>query len=250
MYVRLAFAVAAHLEPEILVVDEVLAVGDAEFQKKCLGKMDEVASRGKTVLFVSHNIGALMSICRKGMLLDSGCLQFKGPMTEAAEKYRAGSNAGGSDISRLKFAGPLKGVRFDAVHVNDAMAAPSVCMSSADEIKITLSGMCSEPIPNFVFAAALYCQGVRLLTMHDEQNLLKKDRFEIQFSIPPNFLRPGLYSLAAGGRRASGADWMWSLDVAHIEIMPIWNASYRQEDEGLVNLDCRPQRQSGMAVGK
>src|SRR5207249_5857911 len=72
MYVRLAFAVAAHLEPEILVVDEVLAVGDAEFQKKCLGKMKGVASRGRTVLFVSHNMEAIGNLCSRGMWLDRG----------------------------------------------------------------------------------------------------------------------------------------------------------------------------------
>ncbi len=76
MYMRLAFAVAAHLEPEILLVDEVLAVGDAEFQKKCLGKMGDVASEGRTVLFVSHQIGVLNSICTKGALLSSGNLLF------------------------------------------------------------------------------------------------------------------------------------------------------------------------------
>src|SRR5258708_4925797 len=76
MYVRLAFAVAAHLEPEILIVDEVLAVGDAEFQKKCLGKMQEVASReGRTVLFVSHNLAAVESLCSSGLLLEMGSLR-------------------------------------------------------------------------------------------------------------------------------------------------------------------------------
>ena len=68
MYVRLAFAVAAHLEPEILIVDEVLAVGDAEFQKKCLGKMKDVSGEGRTVLFVSHNMGAIKALCNKGIL--------------------------------------------------------------------------------------------------------------------------------------------------------------------------------------
>ncbi|MGE5305789.1 MAG: ABC transporter ATP-binding protein [Alphaproteobacteria bacterium] len=72
MYVRLAFAVAAHLEPEILIVDEVLAVGDAQFQKKCLGKMNDVAQRGRTVLFVSHNLAALRRLCNRGLLLDQG----------------------------------------------------------------------------------------------------------------------------------------------------------------------------------
>lgn len=76
MYVRLAFAVAAHLEPEILIVDEVLAVGDAEFQKKCLGKMEQVGQDGRTVLFVSHNMAAVQRLCTTGMLLFSGKLSF------------------------------------------------------------------------------------------------------------------------------------------------------------------------------
>ena len=78
MYVRLAFAVAAHLEPEILVVDEVLAVGDAEFQKKCLGKMGDVAHEGRTVLFVSHNMRAIKYLCNKGILLDHGTICYLG----------------------------------------------------------------------------------------------------------------------------------------------------------------------------
>ena len=72
MYVRLAFAVAAHLEPEILIVDEVLAVGDAEFQKKCLGKMDEIAHRGRTVLFVSHVMNSIERLCHRVVVLEGG----------------------------------------------------------------------------------------------------------------------------------------------------------------------------------
>jgi lipopolysaccharide transport system ATP-binding protein len=87
MYVRLAFAVAAHLEPEILLVDEVLAVGDAKFQKKCLGKMKEVTQEGRTVLFVSHNMGAIGSICQTGILLDRGSIMFLGPMHKATSLY-------------------------------------------------------------------------------------------------------------------------------------------------------------------
>jgi len=88
MYVRLAFAVAAHLEPEILVVDEVLAVGDTEFQKKCLGKMDEVSRReGRTVLFVSHNMSAINSLCEKGIYLDLGRLQELGEAKAVVSKY-------------------------------------------------------------------------------------------------------------------------------------------------------------------
>jgi lipopolysaccharide transport system ATP-binding protein len=88
MYVRLAFAVAAHLESEILIVDEVLAVGDAEFQKKCLGKMNAVSKgEGRTVLFVSHNLAAVKSLCNRGILLENGNLKFDGDVDKVIEIY-------------------------------------------------------------------------------------------------------------------------------------------------------------------
>jgi lipopolysaccharide transport system ATP-binding protein len=87
MYVRLAFAVAAHLEPEILLVDEVLAVGDAEFQKKCLGKMGDVAKEGRTVLFVSHNLGSIKSLCERVMLLEKGQIAFDGNAEHVIDTY-------------------------------------------------------------------------------------------------------------------------------------------------------------------
>ncbi len=87
MYVRLAFAVAAHLDPEILIVDEVLAVGDAEFQKKCLGKMGDVAKEGRTVLFVSHNMAAVSALCRNGIVLQDGKLAGFYPVNEAINYY-------------------------------------------------------------------------------------------------------------------------------------------------------------------
>lgn len=91
MGLRLGFAVAAHLEPEILVVDEVLAVGDAEFQKKCLGKMSEVAGEGRTVLFVSHNMAAIRSLCSKAFLLEAGRLTYAGEVGLVLQKYHTRS---------------------------------------------------------------------------------------------------------------------------------------------------------------
>lgn len=87
MYVRLAFAVAAHLEPEILIVDEVLAVGDAQFQKKCIGKMEEVGKEGRTVLFVSHNMSVIQNLCTRAIWLDKGMLHSEGPVTEQIAGY-------------------------------------------------------------------------------------------------------------------------------------------------------------------
>lgn len=100
MYVRLAFAVAAHLEPEILVVDEVLAVGDAEFQKKCLGKMDEVSRKdGRTVLFVSHNMAAISNLCGSICLLNSGRIEYVGSVGEGIQQYM--KNSSGMNLQEI-----------------------------------------------------------------------------------------------------------------------------------------------------
>jgi lipopolysaccharide transport system ATP-binding protein len=99
MYVRLAFAVAAHLEPEILIVDEVLAVGDAEFQKKAIGKMQSVSRSGRTVLFVSHNLTAVEQLCTKGILLQNGMLKMEGPIHEITTAYKK-SSVNENDLKR------------------------------------------------------------------------------------------------------------------------------------------------------
>jgi lipopolysaccharide transport system ATP-binding protein len=105
MYVRLAFAVAAHLEPEILIIDEVLAVGDAEFQKKCLGKMKDVSGSGRTVLFVSHHLAAIQSLCNLGLFLEKGKMLFQGPVGTAINKYLV--RDGQTDSNRSKIEGLL-----------------------------------------------------------------------------------------------------------------------------------------------
>jgi len=115
MYVRLAFAVAAHLEPDILLVDEVLAVGDALFQQKCLGTMRDVASSGRTVLFVSHNLAAVEGLCQRALLLERGRLTFCGQVAPALQRYLSGAPAAGqpslrertdrSGNQRLRFTG-------------------------------------------------------------------------------------------------------------------------------------------------
>jgi lipopolysaccharide transport system ATP-binding protein len=97
MYLRLAFAVAAHLEPEILVVDEVLAVGDAEFQRKCMGKMSDVAQAGRTVLFVSHNMSAVLRLTEESMVLDKGHLVYRAPTAQALDYYMAAGFTGSGE---------------------------------------------------------------------------------------------------------------------------------------------------------
>ena len=110
MKVRLGFAVAAHLEPDILVVDEVLAVGDAEFQKKCIGKMQDVAGKGRTVLFVSHNMNSVARLCARGVVLDKGQVVFDGAIESAVEKYL---NIGDLKLASLFVPEPQSGVEIE-----------------------------------------------------------------------------------------------------------------------------------------
>jgi lipopolysaccharide transport system ATP-binding protein len=111
MYVRLAFAVAAHLEPEILIVDEVLAVGDAEFQKKCLGKMKDVAGHGRTILFVSHNMASLSNLCTRGIYMHNGMLDFAGDIESCIQKYLHTSTRTGDGTAGRSSGSLIKDVR-------------------------------------------------------------------------------------------------------------------------------------------
>jgi lipopolysaccharide transport system ATP-binding protein len=121
MYVRLAFAVAAHLEPEILIVDEVLAVGDVAFQRKCLNKMEDVRQHGRTILFVSHNMQAITRLCERALLVSAGGIQHDGPAAETAGKYLMASMNAGSERKWTGGAGtPGDGVaRLLSVRVRD-----------------------------------------------------------------------------------------------------------------------------------
>ena len=138
MYVRLAFAVAAHLEPEILVVDEVLAVGDAGFQKKCLGKLEEVADRqGRTVLFVSHQMASIEALCLKGYLLNAGAIALSGEISSVVRSYLAldPSASGRIDISRMVRSGT--GVaRFKAVYAVDKNGSESTSVPLGSPLRI------------------------------------------------------------------------------------------------------------------
>lgn len=164
MYVRLAFAVAAHLEPEILIVDEVLAVGDAEFQKRCIGKMQSVSGEGRAVLFVSHNLQAVQRLCTKAIVLRSGRVEYKGGVEEACRRYMDSARDWNPE-KRLEFH-PRQGsgeIRFVGVEVLDASGQPASQIAAGDPFTVRVSFLARERIrrPNFGFAL-LSAGGVRI----------------------------------------------------------------------------------------
>jgi lipopolysaccharide transport system ATP-binding protein len=141
MQVRLAFAVAAHLDPEILIVDEVLAVGDLGFQRKCLGKMRDVTGEGRTVLFVSHNMGSVRQLCSRGILLQEGVVAFVGHVEETVSVYQA-SVAGEFAVSTGRFerdlraAPPVRQSWVQAVELQDAQGNLCTQFKYGDDMRI------------------------------------------------------------------------------------------------------------------
>lgn len=161
MYVRLAFAVAAHLEPEILIVDEVLAVGDAEFQKKALGKMKDVSNQdGRTILFVSHNMAAIQNLCDKGLVLNNGMTTFLGPIEDALNLYRGGTIKLNVDSNLLKLPregnGKLKFKKVKFIDRNNNEVVSPIC---GDLVKIILEAEVYEKLKNVAVAISFYSLG-------------------------------------------------------------------------------------------
>jgi lipopolysaccharide transport system ATP-binding protein len=194
MYVRLAFAVAAHLESEILVVDEVLAVGDALFQKKCLGKMEEVARVGRTILFVSHNISAVRNLCKCGLILEHGCLQNIGDINNIVDNYLAGNEQVNIDKS-------IKSLKYFIVNSVEIYSPnkPVIKTFSSVDIKINFTGKTDIVDPN-IYISISVLDGQRLIGLDFKDfksipSIPAGVRTEIIFSIDSLPLLRGQYRL-------------------------------------------------------
>lgn len=191
MYMRLAFAVAAHLEPEILLVDEVLAVGDAAFQKKCLGKMGDVASEGRTVLFVSHNTTAIAGLCKHGLLLSQGELIAAGDIEKVLEVY-AGMNAEQQSRRRTSGQSILRSARLVSISESDDVNNTGVILEiefevSAPEDNLGIDLTLKHNQTPICFASSAYYSDVKI----------ERDRAILSCKIGPLNLALGHYQIDA-----------------------------------------------------
>lgn len=198
MYVRLAFAVAAHLEPEILIVDEVLAVGDAEFQKKCLGKMGDVASQGRTVLFVSHNMVAVQTLCRSAIMLREGRLIGQGSPADMIAEYLSGfkvdeqvsewdsaETAPGNDVLKIKSVR----IRSESVHTDGLIG-----MSDAVNVETEFWSLKPDRKVHITYHL-LNEQGIIVLTTWSNSTNYDAGTYRSSFQIPGGLLNSGIYHL-------------------------------------------------------
>jgi lipopolysaccharide transport system ATP-binding protein len=199
MYVRLAFAVAAHLEPDVLIVDEVLAVGDAQFQKKCLGKMESVGAEGRTVIFVSHNMGAVRKLCNRGILLDKGRLIADGTSEAIANTYFDRTNA----VSNFEpIAIPDLGIMVAQISINGEEGG---AVFPFEPLVITIELMAERDVPDIGIQLALTKEAIDGVLFYtntkqtkDIDSFIRRGRNIVTCRIDSFDLASGAYMLGFG----------------------------------------------------
>lgn len=232
MYVRLAFAVAAHLEPEILLVDEVLAVGDIRFQKKCLGKMGDVARGGRTVILVSHQLTQIRRLCQRTVWLDGGTVRRIGPTAELVSAYEDDMTAGGAeDARRVQGAAQflrwrLAGENRASDHILPANAETTLCFV----VRV------NRPLKSVVHAINLYDQDRHLVWGNDFDGVtLEPGVHEMLHTIPALPVRPGVYSWRVGLYEAGVPVDDWEcVPQMHVTMLPVSHS--RDDSAGVLNI--------------
>jgi lipopolysaccharide transport system ATP-binding protein len=212
MYVRLAFAVAAHLEPEILIVDEVLAVGDAEFQKKCLGKMNDVSKEGRTVIFVSHNMAAIINLCKRAILMESGSVKYSGNTSDAINMYSdeikrvACIDLTNYNLSRR---GNQEFAKIISISVYDVNGIQTITFAMGETIIIKLLIDFYRDVSEL--NTGIMLRGANGVLIHDFRSLfdgfnkhIKAGRHVFHITVPEIKVYPGTYTLGPWIQRQVG----------------------------------------------
>src|SRR5262249_39277319 len=242
MYVRLAFAVAAHLEPDIFLVDEVLAVGDVQFQNKCLGQMEAVAGLGRTILFVSHNLAAVQRLCSRAILLENQKIKYIGTVDTAISKFLA-------DRSSLAEDAPLIGalrnsISIRSLSINDEEYSHPVEVKPKSEIIIRLVLAISDTIRQAKVIVSITRDGRKIIDLHDcpHPKDMSPGLHEVQLSVPPFFLSPGQYGIGVLCFSDETKLSTWSSYLASFVILAEPDEDYDIWNMGLVNLKGRGRR--------
>jgi len=226
MYVRLAFAVAAHLEPEILIVDEVLAVGDARFQKKCLGKMGEVARGGRTVIFVSHNMGAVNQLCDRALRIEAGSVEEFGPARHVVTNYLSSLfHSKDENLDRLRLIKADAGIRFARVELLSKDGATLAFGQPVEYLLTVGSEIEAEDlsISSSIYNGAGNCVGS--LITKETFSVARGSQTRLRLRIPNANLAPGSYyaglSIGRGGHGTPRQDLDSLVGRPAFEVLPI-----------------------------
>jgi lipopolysaccharide transport system ATP-binding protein len=236
MQMRLAFAVAAHLEPEILLVDEVLAVGDLEFQKKCLGKMSEVSKGGRTIVFVSHQMGQIRRLCERVIWIDCGVIKQDGQTLDVVSAYeRAFRERSGVNAQEEIFGQGIQFLKWELV-VEDGAA--SNVLDHFDPVSFRVVIHLPEQILKGSYAILLFDDAGRIIWHGNfELSGMQPGTFEFLHRLPTLPIKPGAYRWKAGVY--DGHQWTdgwWALPDMVVGTKPMTNSG--DEFQGILNLPC------------
>ena len=205
MQMRLAFAVAAHFEPQILLVDEVLAVGDMSFQKKCLGKMGEVARAGRTVVLVSHNLGAITRLCPRCIWMEGGTIKADGPSTTVVNQYQSEGFSHRAQWIRPVSENPNGGFKFTRIGVKSEDGTYTSLFNSDQPIFAEIEYEIARSLSGCQIGSRIVnSEGLVIFSTSDADHLRlsaapkEPGRYRAVFQIPANLLAPGPYSMAVG----------------------------------------------------
>jgi ABC-type polysaccharide/polyol phosphate transport system ATPase subunit len=244
MYVRLAFSVAAHLEPEILLVDEVLAVGDMAFQKKCLGKMDSVSKQGRTVIFVSHNMNALQRLCTKSMLLNRGQLVNQGETAEMVELYLSAASTEATapgeaiDVSKANRDGTGK-VRFEHISYTSLNPATGYQPFTHGPLEFSLDLISDQARAVSSVAVILFDRyGTKLINADTmalgEPISFRKGHNTIKLKIDDVSLNPGIYTVGLWVADPPSEVYDYIASAFLLEVVELESEKIRVQSDGLV----------------
>lgn len=210
MYVRLAFSIAAHLEPDILIVDEVLAVGDIEFQKRCLGKLSDIATQGRTVLFVSHNMSAINRLCSRGILLENGKLKVDGNVNDVIRDYLQDDQAFSQGLWKNQDVDKDAEMYVERIEVLNAKNQTTTLFNFDEKIEVKISYRTSLSRSEFVLGVALAdAQGNDLFSSFDTDNEILRDYIpsssnNVSCNIPARLFKPGAYTMTVFSHKQQG----------------------------------------------
>jgi homopolymeric O-antigen transport system ATP-binding protein len=236
MYVRLAFAVAAHLEPEILLVDEVLAVGDINFQKKCLGKMGDVARAGRTVVLVSHQINQIRRLCHRVVWVDGGAVRQNGHSSDVLAAYESAMFSGERAQGLQRGAGTK--AQFLRWEIAGAPAGRPHALSTLGPVTVSFIVELGEPLSNADHGVALYNAQRQLMWASAERGLrFERGEHVFSHSFPSLPLRPGAYQWQVSVLENGEMLDVWDC-VPEMTIATEVHQHYADEWNGLLNLPC------------
>lgn len=238
MYVRLGFAVAAHLETEILLVDEVLAVGDMEYQKKCITRMTNLVSSGNTVIVVSHDIGLVKTVANKCVTLHKGELQFFGNTNAAIIDFIKKKKKW--NYASFLFSGPLRNkVSLKKISINNTNPSESeVVVGQFEDIEMEMDFNFTD-VKNIRLAIAIFYEGTRLFSSHAKPiTIVENTIVSYKALVPSRLLRPGEYTIGIGGvENNEFGDWFWNVETCSFSIIEQWGEGVEIINSGLLNVN-------------